>query len=260
MLEIKIAYVIPGPMDRTEMGVAEMRRRERKLRHWAFPGTEVDVVAVDRGPATIESAFEEYLSIHPTAELIQTLEDDSYDAAIVGCFGDPGLDGFREISDMLVAGPAASSMAMAVTLGNRFGIVTVTESIVHALRRLAWDIGVLEALASVRFVDIPVLALNKDPKESFERMIDEAQKAVLDGADTLVLGCMTMGFLDVAERMTERLSIPVINPAKAALKATESSVAMGLKHSRRAYLQPPKVEHGMRVDELFLNPESKGAR
>lgn len=253
---MKIAYVVPGPMDRTEMGVEEMHRRERKLRSWAFPGTEVDVVAVDRGPASIESAFEEYLSIQPTAELIQRLEGDGYDAAIVGCFGDPGLDGFREISDMLVVGPAASSMALAVTLGNRFGIVTVTESIVHALRRLAWDVGVLEALSSVRFVDIPVLGLNKDPEESFERMVEEGHKAMRDGADTLVLGCMTMGFLDVAERMTERLSIPVVNPAKAALKVTESSLAMGLKHSRRAYLKPPKVELGKQVEDLFVRPEA----
>lgn len=252
---MKIAYAIPGPMHLTEMGVEEMERRQQKLRSWAFPQTEVDVVSVDRGPATIESIYEEYLTLTPFGELLSRLADQHYDAAIIGCFGDPGLDGFREISDLVIVGPASASMAFATTLGHRFGVITVTESIVHALKRLAWDGGVLEALASVRFIETPVLEIHKHRDRAVEKMLEEGEKAILDGADTLVLGCMTMGFLDVAEEMSDRLAIPVINPAKAALKLAETSISMGLRHSRKAYLTPPKVAAGAAVEELLMAPE-----
>jgi hypothetical protein len=52
---MRIAYVVPGPMSKGPMGLAEMRRREALLNSWAFPGTEVTVVDVPDGPASIES-------------------------------------------------------------------------------------------------------------------------------------------------------------------------------------------------------------
>ncbi len=249
----RIAYLVPGPMHRTELGSAELKRRQGKLREWAFAGTEVDVLAVDEGPASIESMYEEYLSIPPTARLLRAVEKDGADAAIVGCFGDPGLDGLREISEILVVGPAGASVALATTLGHRFSFVTVTATIVPALRRLAWEAGAADALASVRYVDIPVLQLNADHDAAVAAMRSEGRAAVEeDGADVLVLGCMSMGFLDVAEQLTAELGVPVINPAKAALKLAESTVAQGLRHSRRAYLTPPKIAAGRTVDELFI--------
>jgi len=251
---LKIAYVIPGPMHLTELGEAEISRRKQKLQGWAFPGTEVDALSVDRGPASIESAYEEYLTVEPVAQKLRAAEDEGYDASILGCFGDPGLDGLREISAKPVIGPAGASMSLAATLGHRFGIVTVTESIVHALRRLAWETGVLDALASVRFIDTPVLELNRSRDEAIARMVAEGKKSVEDGADTLVLGCMSMGFLDVAEEMSEGLGIPVINPAKAGLKHAESLVSMGLSQSRKAYFTTPKIESGKHLEGLLVAP------
>lgn len=249
---MRIAYVIPGPMHRTELGLAEMQRRAGKLREWAFPGTEVEVVAVDRGPISIESMYEEYLSIPATAERVLSLERQGYDAAIIGCFGDPGLDGLREISNMLVVGPGAASIALATTLGHRFGIVTVTRSIIPALRRLVWEAGASEALASIRAIETSVIELNKRHDAALERMVGEGQKALDDGADVLILGCMSMGFMDVAEQLEAELGVPVISPPKAALKMAEATVAMGLRHSRRAYMIPPKMKSGKRPEELFI--------
>lgn len=251
---MKIAYVIPGPMHLTELGTEEIKRRKRKLQSWAFPGTEVDALSVDRGPASIESAYEEYLTVGPVAQKLRSVEAEGYDALILGCFGDPGLDGLREVCERPIIGPAGASMSLAVTLGHKFGIVTITESIVHALRRLAWETGVLDALASVRYIDTPVLELNHSRDETVSRMVEEGRKSIEDGADTLILGCMSMGFLDVAEEMSEVLGIPVINPAKAGLKHAEGLVSMGLSQSRRAYFTPPKIEAGKSIEELMVSP------
>lgn len=249
----RIAYVIPGPMHLTVLGKAEVDRRESKLASWAGHDTEVAVRTAESGPGSIESMYEEYLSIAPTAKVMGRVEAEGFDAAIVGCFGDPGLDGLREISDMLVVGPAAASIALATTLGHRFSIVTVAASIVPALRRLTWEAGAIDALASIRYIETSVFEINQDGDAALERMIEQGRIAVtVDGADTLILGCMSMGFLDVAEQMSAVLGIPVINPSKAALKIAEATVSLGLRHSRRAYHKPPKLAHGESVDSLTL--------
>lgn len=235
----RVAYLIPGPIHRTALGQAEVERRQATLESWAAPGTTVAVRTVETGPASIESMYEEYLSIPPTAALLRTVEEEGFDAGIIGCFGDPGLDGLREISDMLVVGPAGASIALATTLGHRFGIVTVTASIVPALRRLVWEAGALDALAGIRYIETSVLEQGRAAVEQ-------------DGADALVLGCMSMGFLDVAEQMTAELGVPVINPSKASLKLAEATVYLGLTHSRRAYHRPPKLSGATTLDELFI--------
>jgi allantoin racemase len=249
----RIAYLIPGPMHLTPLGSAEVERREAKLKDWSAPGTQISVRTVESGPASIESMYEEYLSIPPTAKLLKEVEDDGFDAAIIGCFGDPGLDGLREISDILVVGPAGASIGLATTLGHRFSFVTVTASIVPALRKLAWEAGAIDALASVRYIETSVIAVNQDPSAALGRMLEQGRMAVeQDGADVLVLGCMSMGFLDVAEEMTRRLGVPVINPSKAALKIAEATVSLGLTHSRHAYHKPPKLAAGVKLSELLV--------
>ena len=67
---MKIVYVLPGPISRTEPGRQEMERRLEILRSYAAPGTHVDIVDVDEGPASIESLYEEYLSIPNTVDLM----------------------------------------------------------------------------------------------------------------------------------------------------------------------------------------------
>ncbi|MDI3546884.1 MAG: allantoin racemase [Halanaerobiales bacterium] len=250
---MKIRYIIPGPISKTELGKKEVERRLGKLKKWASSETEVDITDVDYGPASIESMFEEYLSIQGTAEEVQKAEKEGYDAVIIGCFGDPGLDGLREITDMLVVGPAGVSMSMAVTLGHKFSVVTVTDTILAALEKLAWETGVYQKLASVRAIDIPVIELNKDHSRGVERMIEIGKKAVKeDRADVLVLGCMSMGFLDVAQKMMDELGVPVINPSQASLKLAEALISCNLSHSPLAYQIPPKIRSGKTVKELLL--------
>src|SRR4249919_2284962 len=102
---MRITYVIPGEMSRGPLGVAEMVRREGMLQKWAFHDTVVKVVDVDNGIHSIESAYEELLSAPKAIERIQTLEAEGCDAAIIGCFGDPGLEAARELVSMPVIGP-----------------------------------------------------------------------------------------------------------------------------------------------------------
>ncbi|MFW6381634.1 MAG: aspartate/glutamate racemase family protein [Bacillota bacterium] len=244
---MKIIYVVPGIMDKEEM-----ERRGRLLQEWAFPGVETAITGVTEGPASVESMYEEYLSIPATADRIYQLEQEGYDAAILGCAGDPGLDGIREItSDMLVVGPGQTSMQVAAMLGNRFSLLTVTESTVASSYELAHKAGVTPKLASVE-------PLASDREATITKIVEIGQGVIKrDRADTLVLGCMTMGFLDVAEEIQQQLGVPVVNPSKVGLKMAEALVGSGLMHSKKAFMLPPKLETGKvnSLAELYVEEE-----
>lgn len=238
----RIQYLVPGPMSKGPMGVEEVRRREGLLNDWAFAGSEVTVVDVPDGPASIESSYEELLAVPATLAGVQQAEHDGFDAVILGCFGDPGLDAARELTRIPVVGPGESSLLLAASLGHRFSVITVLDSVIPAQELQAYRAGVRGKLASVRATDIPVLSLMRDIDASKRRVIEIGAAAVEDDrADVLVLGCMTMSFLDVAEDVSKALGVPVVNAGRTALKAAESLVSQGLAHSKRAFPTPPKL-------------------
>lgn len=239
---MRLLYLIPGWMSRTTAGGEELGRRLEFLRGAAGAGTEIDAWDVEGGPASIESMYEEYLSIPGALQRVQEAARVGIQGIILGCYGDPGVDAARELVRIPVVGPGEASMLFAAALGHRFSILTVLDTILHPLRRLAREVGVDGKLASVRAVGIPVLELSQDRGTTYERMLEVGRLARdVDGADTLVLGCMTMAFLNEDRRLSEALGIPVVNPVHAALRLLEAQVMMGLAHSARAYPTPPKL-------------------
>lgn len=249
---MRLTYLLPAPMHATELGEAEMRRRAGLLARWSAPDTRITVSAVARGPASIESAYEDYLAVPALADQACASLAEGADAVVIGCFGDPGLDGLRELARRPVVGPAAAAMSLAASLGHRFSVVTVTEGVRPMLRRLAWETGVADALEVVRAVELPVIELNRDHGRALDTLREECDRVLEQtDTDTLVLGCMSMGFLGAAEELTQRLGVPVINPARAAVHQAEALHRMGLSHSPRAYPTPPKVRNGADRAELF---------
>lgn len=184
--------------------------------------------------------WEEYLSVPGIMELAVQLEREGFDAIVPGCFGDPGIDGIRELVNIPVVGPGATSMLVAANLGHRFSIVTVLESVVRPLENLALLTGVASKLASVRQIGVPVLELNTDLDATFSRLIEVSRKTIEeDRADVLVVGCGTLSFRSA--ELQKAVGIPVINPLQVALRTAEMLVACGLTHSKLSYPVPPKM-------------------
>lgn len=256
----RIAYVNRRPFELLDGGADEDARRLDRLRAWAGTGTTVEARSVHSGPASIESMYEEYLSIPPTAEIVEELEREGVDGVVVGCYADPGLDALREISDLVIVGPGTASMALAVTLGHRFSILTINAAVAPGLRRLSWEIGTIGALASIRHLDVSVLDLELGD-QLLDALVDLGHTALADdGADVLILGCMSLAFLDVAEELSARLDVPVVNPAWAALSLCEATVAMGLRPSRAAYPRPARLGPSGRVADLLVSPSRPAGR
>ncbi len=224
---MRIAYV--GP-----------KSREATLQEFVGPGVTVEARPHGKGPASIESMWEEYLSVPGLLEAVVELEREGFDAIVPGCFGDPGIDAARELVAIPVLGPGATSMLVAANLGHRFSVVTVLESVVRPLENLARLTGVEPKLASVRQIGIPVLELNADPDATFGRLIEVSRQVIKeDRADVLVLGCGTLSFR--AAELQDAVGVPVVNPLQVTLRMAELLVACGLSHSKRSYPVPPKL-------------------
>jgi allantoin racemase len=224
---MRIAYI--GP-----------KAREQALQAFVGPGTRVEARPHGKGPASIESMWEEYLSVPGLLESVVELEREGFDAVVPGCFGDPGIDGARELVRIPVLGPGATSMLVAANLGHRFSIVTVLENVVRPLENLARLTGIESKLASVRQIGIPVLELNRDPAFTFGRLLEVCRETIeRDRADVLVLGCGTLSFR--AGEAQDALGVPVVNPLQVTLKMAELLVSSGLSHSKRSHPIPPKL-------------------
>ena len=189
----------------------------------------------------MESSAEEYLSVPGILRAAPELEAEGFDAVVIGCFGDPGLAPARELVSIPVIGPGQASALVAAQLGMRFGIITVVSEVIPAIRRQMRGYGLEGLVADIRAVDVPVLELRANREAVLDTMEVEACAALEQGADVLILGCMTMGFLDVARSLSERVGVPVVNPVYAALKCAETMVGSGLVHSSRAYPSPRKI-------------------
>src|SRR2546425_10733057 len=122
---MRILYILPGSLSRTELGAKEVDRRRGILQRLAAPGTDVEIVDVPEGPSSIESAYEEYLSIPGTLVHVQEAARAGYAGAIIGGFGDPGLDAARQLVELPAVGPAEPSMPIAGTLRHRVSVISV---------------------------------------------------------------------------------------------------------------------------------------
>lgn len=201
--------------------------------------TRISTVLLERGPASIESAYEEMLAAPGVLAQILEAEREGMDAVISNCMADPGVAAGREIASIPVIGPAEASMHLAAMLGERFSVVTVLERLIPALRRCAHASGLSQQLASVRAVNIPVLELT-DRTRAATALVHEAIRAVQDdGAHVIVLGCT--GMAGLAGAVQQGLAqagindVPVVDPAMAALKIAEALVDMGLSHSKPSW-------------------------
>jgi allantoin racemase len=215
----------------------------RTYQRAARPGTQVSVVTLDWGTASIECHRDEALVTPDILTKVVEAEQDGADAVIIDCMGDPGLYAARELVQIPVVGPAQASMHLAAMLGHRFSVLCLFEHDAAMTEDLVNRYGLSTRLASARAFNIPVLSLHDDVEATVQALIPVAQQAVLaDGADIIVPGCT--GLAGLAPRIQAGLrdlgcEVPVLDPPSVALKLAESLVDLGQAQSKRTWPYPP---------------------
>ncbi|MBB4633154.1 aspartate/glutamate racemase family protein [Sphingosinicella soli] len=203
---------------------------------------QVSCSAIARGPASIENAADEVMAGPEILRSCLALAADGVDAIVIDCFGDPGVAAARELLSIPVVGPGQSSLHRAATLADRFGVVTILDSVLPLIRDMGLRAGLSGRLCSVRALGIPVLAL--EGEHFMQALREQALAAVRDdGAEALILGCT--GMFGVSERLSAYLSgetgnyIPVVDPISSAVLDAVTLARLGLSHSKRTSIDPP---------------------
>ena len=218
----------------------------------AAPGTRISAVSPSMGPASIESHYDEALSVPGLLEEIELGEREGADGYVIACFGDPGLEAARELAGGPVVGIAEAAMRAATFLGRGFSVVTT----LGRTKGRAWDLaaryGVERFCRNVRACEIAVLDLDEPGSRARELILAQCRLALAqDDCDVLVLGCA--GMADLAAEISATVGVPVIDGVAAATKMVESLVVLGLRTSTRAeYAAPPAKRYSGLLSEFAL--------
>jgi allantoin racemase len=186
-------------------------------------GPEIVSLTLEDGPYGVETQKD---ADSVTMPLRRTLDEAvDFDAFVIACYSDPGIQVCREARRGPVFGIGECAIATALTRGDRFGVLAISNRSVARHMRYLRQIGMTSRLAGERSLDMSV-AETASGKGTLERMIEVGRVLTQqDGADVLIMGCA--GMARHRSELEKQVGVPVIDPTQAAL-----ALALGAVRAR----------------------------
>ena len=235
---MKLLLVNPNTSTAMTAGMTEAARAV------AAPGTVVVGRQPSFGPASIESHFDDVFGAAGVAEQVKLAQSEGkeegkgFDAVIIACFGDPGLDAARELTTAPVLGIAEAAFHAASFIATGFSVVTTMKRTCIIAEHLVLRYGFERRCRGIHGTDIPVLALETCGEDTIAQIEAAARHALeRDRSGAIVLGCGGMAAL--CRTLQQRLGVPVIDGVSAAVKMAEALVGLGLKTEKRGDYASP---------------------
>ena len=167
-------------------------------------------------------------------------EADGYDAVCIDTVSDSGVAALRSILDIPVIAPGRTMFLTALMLGRRFGVLSMWERWFGLYERTLRELGIEDRCAGIRSIDTQPDSRNlfSGKEDDILPALHEAALRLIqdDGADVICLGSTTMH--QAHEYLQERLPVPVLNPGPLSYLTAETTLALGLTQSRKAYPRP----------------------
>ena len=183
-------------------------------------GPEIVCEDLPEGPFGIESKADIESVKLPLRNIVSERID--IDAFVIACYSDPGLKVCREATDRPVFGIQECGVQVAMTQGNRFGVIALQEDSIHRHLIYLKQMGVIGRFAKERAANLSVEECATGIK-TFEKLFSVAQQLRdEDHADTIILGCA--GMASHRSRLESKIGIPVIDPVKAAVSMAMHTV------------------------------------
>ncbi|MEH3055448.1 MAG: aspartate/glutamate racemase family protein [Patulibacter minatonensis] len=202
----------------------------------AGPGVAIEAVS-GTGPASIESHYDDALSVPGVLAAIEAGEAAGVDAYVLACFSDPGLLAARELATGPVVGIAEAAMRTAAYLGRGFSVITTRSRSAPHTQELAERYGLGHHCRGVHATGIPVLELESDP-QAYAKVLAQSEAALAgDRSDVIVLGCA--GMADLCARLQDDLGVPVVDGVAAAVATARGLVELGLRTGKRDEFATP---------------------
>ena len=189
-------------------------------------GIPIQCLTLTEGPPGIETQRQADLTIAPMLALAAAQENAA--GFVIACFGDPGLHALRDQTSRPVVGIQEASVMTALTLGQRFGVISILSGSIPRHMRAFGAMGVMERLAGDRAIGLGVADLSDDDT-CLDAMI-AAGKTLRDkdGADVLIMGCA--GMARYRARLEDATDLPVVEPTQAAASMALGRICLSLSH------------------------------
>jgi allantoin racemase len=203
-------------------------------RRAAAPGTAIAAVNPPEGPAAIQGAEDGVAALPGLFAVFEreVLQAHSCDAVVIACFDDTGLAELKARSPVPVVGIGEAGFLAAMLVAERFSVVTTLAVSLPVIEANLAAYGWAGRCARVRASGVPVLDLEGAEAKVVETVAAEIERAVAeDGCAAVVLGCA--GMAELAQDMTERFGLPVIDGVTAAVAFCEALHRAGIDNAPR---------------------------
>lgn len=140
-----------------------------------------------------------------------------FGAAVIACFGEPGIEAARELLPIPVVGMAEASIAAALAIAPRIALLTGGALWVPMLRDFCLVRGHGPDRVAVHGVAPTGDMIARDPDGAIALLAEAARAAVRDGAGAVVLG--GAGLAGLAPRVAPLVDVPVLDSLDCALAA-----------------------------------------
>ena len=185
-------------------------------------GPLIECVTLAEGPPGIESQAHVEQVVQPIARLVRARADAA--AFVIACFSDPGLQVAREATARPVLGIAECGMLVALTQGERFGIVSILAGSVPRHLRYVRQLGLAARFAGDLPIGLGVAELGDEGRTLVRMSAIGAELRDHHGADVLVLGCA--GMAQYRPQLEAALGVPVVDPTQAAVTMAIGAVRL----------------------------------
>jgi allantoin racemase len=224
------ADIASGWAERSMSGYEESMQKFAK--RVTRPDTEVTQWFIEKYAGSLQNMYLAAVTAMPIVNRIIKAEQEGFDAVILGCHGDGGVQIARSVVHIPVVGPCEASMAVGSFIGERFAMITIRE---QYLRLLEYNIRLFGF--EDRFIkNRPVRWLDRwlwedmmdahrgKPERLLELFEKTALECVRDGADTILVPGFPFGAaLSVAGYThVANTGVPIVDGAAAAFKMAET--------------------------------------
>lgn len=151
------------------------------------------------------------------AEHIGTDNPAGYDAAIIACFGEPGLDAAREMFPLPVLGMADASIRAALRVAPRVAVLTGGAAWVPMLEEFFLVRGLTRAAVRVAAITPTGDMIARDPAAAALLLAETARAEIAAGAGVVLLG--GAGLVGLDAMLQPLLPVPVLCGLRVTLDA-----------------------------------------
>ena len=224
---------------------------EEVAKKYASKGTEIYAVSPPTGPASIESLYDEALSVPGViSEVVKGDREEGADAFVIACFGDPGIEAAREVTDKPVIGIAQAAITVGRIMAPNFSVLYVLDRSQKIIENVLALHDAKAKCCSIRSIGMSVLD-SEDKEKLLDALMKEAEKCRdEDGAECVLLGCA--GFAQFAEFMTGELGILVLDGVVPAVRLCEALVGMNVKVPKKMLATYPDKKEIVGFESLTL--------